>query len=159
MVMSRGQDERSQLQTVSVLLNTCSGMTNRVLIVDGARWILQGDEQERENRTAGVKALHSMLAATTSGRAKELVIQGFSGRTCLLNPCTVVAQLVTSQLDTVDMTVTFLSSDRRLELKSDPREKQFSSLCTAHFAPILCRFPFLHGSGAGIPGIGILIYS
>ena len=32
--------------------NTCSGMTNRVLIDDGARWILQGDEQERENRTA-----------------------------------------------------------------------------------------------------------
>ena len=45
-----------------------------------ARWILQGDEQERENRTAGVKALHSMLAATTSGRAKELVKQGLSDR-------------------------------------------------------------------------------
>ena len=55
-------------------------MTNRVLIDDGARWILQGDEQERENRTAGVKALYSMLAATTSGRAKELVKQGLSER-------------------------------------------------------------------------------
>ena len=50
-------------------------MTNRVLIDDGARWILQGERQERENRTAGVKALYSMLAATTSGRAKELVKQ------------------------------------------------------------------------------------
>ena len=50
MVMSRGQDERSQMHAMSVLLNTCSGMTNRVLIDDGARWILQGDEQERENR-------------------------------------------------------------------------------------------------------------
>ena len=60
--------------------NTCSGMTNRVLIDDGARWILQGDEQERENRTADVKALYSMLAATTSGRAKELVKQGLSER-------------------------------------------------------------------------------
>ena len=80
MVMSRGQDERSQMHAVGVLLNTCSGMTNRVLIDDGARWILQGDEQERENRTAGVKALCSMLAATTSGRAKELVKQGLSER-------------------------------------------------------------------------------
>ena len=53
-------------------------MTNRVLIDDGARWILRGDEQERENRTAGVKALYSMLASTTSGRAKELVRQGLS---------------------------------------------------------------------------------
>ena len=78
MVMSRGQDERSQMHATSLLLNTCSGMTNRVLIDDGARWILQGDEQERENRTAGVKALYSMLRATTSGRAKELVKQGLS---------------------------------------------------------------------------------
>ena len=65
---------------MSLLLNTCSGMTNRVLIDDGARWILQGHEQERENRTAGVKAYHRMLAATTSGRAKELVKQGLSDR-------------------------------------------------------------------------------
>ena len=36
------------------------------------------ETQERENRTAGVKALCSMLAATTSGRAKELVKQGLS---------------------------------------------------------------------------------
>ena len=78
MVMSRGQDERSQVPAMSLLLNTCSGMTNRVLIDDGARWTLQGDEQERENRAAGVKALYSMLAATTSVRAKELVKQGLS---------------------------------------------------------------------------------
>ena len=80
MLMSRGQDERSQMHAMSLLLNTCSGMTNRVLIDEGARWILQGDEQERENRTVGVKALHIMLAATTSGRAKELVKQGLSER-------------------------------------------------------------------------------
>ena len=55
-------------------------MTNRVLIDDEARWILQGDEQEREIRTAGVKALYSMLAGTTSGRATELVKQGLSER-------------------------------------------------------------------------------
>ena len=40
----------------------------------------KGDEQEQENRTAGVKALYSMPAATTSGRAKELVKQGLSER-------------------------------------------------------------------------------
>ena len=80
MVMSRGQDERSQTHAMSLLLSTCEGMTNRVLIDDGARWILQGDEQERENRTAGVKALYSLLAATTSGRAKDLVKQGLSER-------------------------------------------------------------------------------
>ena len=78
--MSRGQDERSQMHAMSVLLNTCSGMTNRVLIDDGARWILQGDEEERENRAAGVKAIYSLLAATASGRAKELVKQGLSER-------------------------------------------------------------------------------
>ena len=79
-VMLRGQDERSQMHAMSLLLKPCNGMTSRVLIDDGARWILQGDEQERENRTAGVKALYSMLAATTSGRAKELVKLGLSDR-------------------------------------------------------------------------------
>ena len=56
MVMSRGQGERSQMHAMSLLLNTCSGMTYKKLIVNGARWILQGDEQERENRTAGVES-------------------------------------------------------------------------------------------------------
>ena len=65
---------------MSLLLNTCEGMTNRVLIDDGARWIQHGEEQERENGTAGVKALYSMLASTTSGRAEELVKQGLSDR-------------------------------------------------------------------------------
>ena len=36
--------------------------------------------KNNENRTAGVKALYSMLAATTSGRAEELVKQGLSER-------------------------------------------------------------------------------
>ena len=70
MVMSRGQDERSQMHAVSLLLSTCAGMTSRVLSDDGAMWILQGSEQEQRDRTAGVKALCSMLASTTSGRAK-----------------------------------------------------------------------------------------
>ena len=55
-------------------------MTNIVLMDGGARWILQGEEQERENRTAVVEALCSMLASTTPGRAKELLKQGLSDR-------------------------------------------------------------------------------
>ena len=39
-----------------------------------------GSEQEQRDRTAGVKALNSMLASTTSARAKELVKQGLSDR-------------------------------------------------------------------------------
>ena len=79
--------------------------------------------------------------------------------TMLVEPVLCSCTVVTSQPDTVDMTVTYFSSHRRLGPKSDQREKQFQSLCTAHFAPVLCRLPRLHGSGAGIPGIGILIYS
>ena len=40
------------------------------LIDTGGNWIQQGSEQEQRDRTAGVKALYSMLAAITSGRAK-----------------------------------------------------------------------------------------
>ena len=79
LVMSRGQDERSQMHAMSLLLHTCEGKTNRVLIDDGARWILHGEAQELENRTACVNLL-SMLASTTSGSAKELVKQGLSDR-------------------------------------------------------------------------------
>ena len=80
MVMSRGQDERSQMHAVSLLPSTCEGMTNRVLIDEGAKWILQVSEQEQRDRTAGVKALYSMLASTTSGCAKEPLKQGLSDR-------------------------------------------------------------------------------
>ena len=37
MVMSRGQDERSQMHAMSLLLSTREGMTNRALIDDGAK--------------------------------------------------------------------------------------------------------------------------
>ena len=80
MVMSRGADERAQMHAMSMLLNTCEGMTDRELIDTGGNWIQQWSEQEQRDRTAVVKALYSMLAATTSGRAKELVKQGLSNR-------------------------------------------------------------------------------
>ena len=70
----------SDLRCTPVLLLTCNDMTNRVLINDGAKWILQRDEQERENRATDVKTLYSMLAVTTSGRAKELVKKKLSER-------------------------------------------------------------------------------
>ena len=53
--------------------------------------------------------------------------------------------------------MTYFSAHRGLGPKSDWRENNSHPLCTAHFAPVLRRFPLLHGSGAGIPGI--LIYS
>ena len=49
MVMSRSRDERSQMHATSLLLNTCDGMTNRVLTDDGAKWILR--ETSRNART------------------------------------------------------------------------------------------------------------
>ena len=65
---------------MNLLLVTCDGMTNRVLVDDGAKWTLQGSEQKQRDRTAGVKALCSMLASTASGRAKELMKRGLSDR-------------------------------------------------------------------------------
>ena len=43
MVMSRGPDERSQMHAMSVLLSRCEGMSDRALVDEGARWILQGE--------------------------------------------------------------------------------------------------------------------
>ena len=83
--MSRGPDDRSQMHAMSVLLSTFEGMSDRALVDEGARWILQGSEQEQRDRTAGVKALYSMLASTTSGRAKELVKQGLSDRNGMIS--------------------------------------------------------------------------
>ena len=80
MEMSRGPDDRSQMHAVSLLLSTCEGMSDRLLVDGGANWMLQGSEQEQRDQTVGVKALCSMLASTTSGRAKELVKQGLSDR-------------------------------------------------------------------------------
>ena len=86
MVMSGGPDERAQMHAMSILLSTCEGMSKRVLIDEGANWILQGTEQEQRDRTDGAKALFSMVAPTTSGRAKELVKQGLGERNGLARP-------------------------------------------------------------------------
>ena len=81
MVMSRGKDERFQIHhAMSFLLSTCEGMSDRLLVDEGANWILQGSEQQQRDRTAGVKALYNMLASATSCRAKELVKQWLSDR-------------------------------------------------------------------------------
>ena len=45
MVMSRGPDERTQMHAVSILLSTCEGMSNRVLVDGAATWVLQGGGQ------------------------------------------------------------------------------------------------------------------
>ena len=69
MVMSGGQDERSQMHAMCLMLNTCSGMTNRVLIDDGARWILQGDV-----KNARIEQLVSKLS-TACWRRLLLAVQ------------------------------------------------------------------------------------
>ena len=79
-MLSRGPDERSQMHAVSLLLSTREGMSDRLVVDEGANWIMQGSDQEQRDQTAGVKALCSMVASTTSGRAKELVKQGLSDR-------------------------------------------------------------------------------
>ena len=43
-----------------------------------------GSEQKQRDRTAGVEALYSMLASSTSGRAKEFVKLGLSDRTGMI---------------------------------------------------------------------------
>ena len=45
MVTSRSADERVQMHAMSLLLNTCEGMTDRALIDTGGTWIQQGSEQ------------------------------------------------------------------------------------------------------------------
>ena len=62
--MSIGQDERSQMHTMSLLLKTCEGMTDRVLIDDGARWIQHGEEQEREQLLAVLRSLSNKGSGT-----------------------------------------------------------------------------------------------
>ena len=44
MVMSRGQDERTHMQSMSSLISTREDLSNRELIDDGAAWVLQGNE-------------------------------------------------------------------------------------------------------------------
>ena len=66
---------------------------------------------------------------------------------------------ITPQPDAIDTTLTFiLFTDVWCPSRTSGRQR-VSSLCTAHIAPVLRRFPLMHGSGAGIPGIVVLIYS
>ena len=78
-VMSRGANERTQMNSMAILLVKCESDKSRVVNQDLA-WITHGTEQQQRERAAGVKALHSMLAATASGRAKKLVKQGVAER-------------------------------------------------------------------------------
>ena len=74
MAMSRGQDERSEMHAMSVLLNTCSGMTNRVLIAmeqDGyCKETSKNARTEQLVSKLSTTCCYNMLAATTSGSAK-----------------------------------------------------------------------------------------
>ena len=70
--------DMSQMHSMSYLLSRCEGLSKRGLFHDDTAWIQHGNEQEQQDRAAGVQALFSLLATTTSRRAKELVKQGLS---------------------------------------------------------------------------------
>ena len=62
----------------------------------------------------------------------------------LLNPCNVVAQLVTSQPVTEDMTKTFFSHSDVSCASRITRKLLASSIVHSALEHILCRFPLLH---------------
>ena len=70
----------------------------------------------------------------------------------LLNPCNVVALLVTSQLVTVDLTRTCFSYTDVLGPSRISRKQLASSIVLSALAPVLRGFTLLHGSGAGSSG-------
>ena len=72
---------------------------------------------------------------------------------CLLNPCNVVAQLVTSLLVTGDLTLTCFSPTDVLG-QVGSRETARIIHCAQRFCTFLRRFPLLHGSGAVILDLG-----
>ena len=51
---------------------------------------------------------------------------------CLLNPCNVAAQLITSQPVTVDLTMTFISQSDVLAQVGSRENSSHHPLCTAH---------------------------
>ena len=62
---------------------------------------------------------------------------------CLLNPCNVVAQLVTSQPVTVDATVTFFSHSDVLGRVGSRENSSHHPLCTAHLKTFCVVFATL----------------
>ena len=76
-----------------------------------------------------------------------------------MNPCDVVAQLVTSQPVTVDLTLTCFSCTDVFGPSRITRKQLASSVVHSALLHDLRRFQLLHGSGAGYSGIVVLIYS
>ena len=76
----------------------------------------------------------------------------------MLNPCDVVAQLVTSQPVTVHLAMTCFSYTEVLGPSRISRKQLASSTVHSAHLHVLRGFPFLHGSGAGYPGIAVLGY-
>ena len=66
-------------------------------------------------------------------------------KACLLNPCNVVAQLVTSQPATVDLTLTCFSYTDVLGPSRIVRKQLASSTVHSAHLHVLRGFPFLHG--------------
>ena len=71
LVMSRGPDERSQMQAMSLLLSTCEGMTNRVFIDEGAKWILQGERARTTRPDSWCQSWDQYLRTTVDSCSRQ----------------------------------------------------------------------------------------
>ena len=78
--MSLGADERTQMNSMAILLATCDSVSIEDWWSEAWPGSRRCTEQQQRERTAEMEALYSMLAATTSGRAKEIVKQGVADR-------------------------------------------------------------------------------
>ena len=54
-VMSRGADERTQMNSMAILLASCESTSNRERVDQVLAWTTQGTEQQQRERAAGVK--------------------------------------------------------------------------------------------------------
>ena len=73
-------DQRAQMHAMSFCSVRAEVYRIECSLTKGQTGYCRGVSKNSETGTAGVKALSSMLASTTSGRAKELVKQGLSER-------------------------------------------------------------------------------
>ena len=125
--------------------------THRVTCKEGNKNKKQTNKQTHKQTNKPTNQQTSQKKAKTS---QNKPTKPTNQQTCLLNPCNVVAQLVTSRPVAVDTTVTFFSHADVLDPSRITRKWLTSSTsCTAHLNTFCVCFPLLHGCGAAYPCI------